>query len=445
MGTILETEEAVDEDHRIELISGLAVLPDGIRHVRIEVTKALIGNVEEITGSEVRTPLIFPGFMDIHVHAREYPEPSREGPVERAHWEAACRKETFLSAGKAAINGGVTLFAAMPNDPAPPDRLASYAKKTKVSSSSPCPVVLFAAVTESSEPWADLPYKVYLDAKPSTCSFNKWTDLRTVLARYSGRRMFFHAEDPVTMERVGPYGPRWKIRPPEAEMAAVDRILEFTVKYGLLSHLCHVSTESAVNLIADFNKHSSQPVTCEVTPHHLFFSISDDGVLGNGKPMGQSASLFDCNPPLRSETDRRFMLHALKHGLVDVLASDHAPHLLEEKNNGAPGMPHLDTLGPFAGWLINECDYSCSRIAEILSAGPARIMCKFMDRPRGSIQNGFAASFTILDLSRFTLVDGDQIAGRGPLQTLCSWSPFSGVSLPTYVVGTVVDGKEYTF
>lgn len=445
METNLENSGTISEDNQTQMICGLAVLPDGICSVRIKVKKGFIDTVEKISALEETAPLIFPGLMDIHVHAREYPQPSTASPLERAQWETACRKETFLSAGKAAINGGVTLYAAMPNDPYPPDRLEAYAAKQTIASSSPCPVILFAAVTASSEPWADLPYKVYLDVKPGSCSFHKWADLGNVLERYRGCRMFFHAEDPLVIEQLGSSGPRWKRRPPEAEIAAVDRILEFTVQYGLQTHFCHVSTESAMNMIVDFNRSSSMPVTCEVTPHHLFFSVSDEGVKGNGLPVNRPPILFDCNPPLRSESDRKFMLHALKHGLVDVLASDHAPHTLQEKNNGAPGMPHLDTLGAFAGWLITVCDYSAVRIAEILAAVPARIMSKNLDRPRGTIRNGFAASFTVLDMTRFTLTDDAQIVGRGPLETLCSWSPFSGVPLPGLVVGTVIDGREHAF
>ncbi|MCX5860512.1 MAG: hypothetical protein WCG29_06345 [Desulfomonile sp.] len=445
MGRRRDTEEPMDEDRQIDSISGRAVLLDGTRTVKIGISSGSIAYVEDISSNETLDTVIFPGFMDIHVHAREYPMPPRENSSDSSAWEAACRKETFLSAGKAAINGGVTLFAAMPNDPSPPDGPQSYKKKIEISSSAPCPVLLFAAVTATSEPWDDLPYKVYLDPKPSRFSFNKWTDLRNVLARYSGCRVFFHAEDPDLIEKLGSQGPRWKTRPPDAEMAAVDRLLELTEKYGLMSHICHVSTEMAVSLITDYNRHSSEPVSCEVSPHHLFFSISDEGVLGAGKPVDIPSELFECNPPLRSERDRRFMLHALKHGLVDVLASDHAPHSLEEKKKGAPGMPHLDTLGPFAGWLIRDGGYSHARISEILAAAPARIMSKYLDQPRGSIKNTFSASFSVLDLSRSTLVDGSQITDRGPLETLCKWSPFSGTPLPAFVVKTVINGKEYEF
>ena len=121
----------------------------------------------------------------------------------------------------------------------------------------------------------NLPYKVYLDIAPSPVSFTTWADLETALARYRGCRVFFHAEDPETLRKFTGDGPRWKNRPPEAEISAVEKILELTAKLGLHSHICHVSTEKAVSLICDYNRVSEDRVTCEVTPHHLFFSIRD--------------------------------------------------------------------------------------------------------------------------------------------------------------------------
>ncbi len=362
-----------------------------------------------------------------------------------AQWEATCRKETFRSAGEAAINGGVTLFGAMPNDPMPPDNARAYARKREISASSICPVILFAAITERSEPWQDIPYKVYLDAAPSPVSFTSWGDLENVLARYSKCRVFFHAEDPEILRHFQGPGPRWKTRPPEAEIRAVEKILELTAKLGLHSHICHVSTERAVSLIGDYNRTSEDRVTCEVTPHHLFFSVQDGKILAAGEQNVSASALLECNPPMRPESDRRFLLDALKEGVIDVLASDHAPHTMDDKRNGSPGMPHLDTLGPFAGWLMNQCEYSPVRVAEVLSTAPARLFHQDLDLPQGTIGTGYAASLTILDIRNSTLVEGNRIKGRGALKTLCGWSPFEGVRLPARVAGTVVRGKQYVF
>jgi len=108
-------------------------------------------------------------------------------------------------------------------------------------------------------------------------------------------------------------------------------------------------------------------------------------------------------------------------------------------------MPHLDTLGPFAGWLINECAFSPTRISEILSQTPGRILAPYLDKPQGVIEQEQCASFTVLDLQRSTLVEGAEIPGRGRLCTRCGWSPFSRLKLPAVVGRTVIQGRDYVF
>lgn len=162
-------------------ITGQAVFADGVRSAEVcfDAQAGSIVAVKEAKSDTDDGTLLFPGFIDIHVHAREYPRPNSSNPQATAQWEAACRKETFRTAGKAAINGGVTLFAAMPNDPVPPDNADAYKEKRQIATSSPCPVVVFAAITEASEPWGDLPYKLYLDALPSAVTFTTWADVES--------------------------------------------------------------------------------------------------------------------------------------------------------------------------------------------------------------------------------------------------------------------------
>ncbi|MCA1960288.1 MAG: dihydroorotase family protein [Desulfomonile sp.] len=428
-------------------ISLPTVFPDGVRAgvVSFDPEAGTVISVERTAETPAGQKLLFPGFVDIHVHAREYPCPSPSDTDAHAKWEAACRKETFLSAGMAALNGGVTLFCAMPNDPVPPSDETSYARKQELAASSPCPAIVYAAVTPKSEPWADLPYKIYLDPAPSPVSFRSWSQLVETLPRFSGCRVFFHAEDPELLAETARTGPRWWTRPPEVEISAVARILELTTKLGLRSHICHVSTKRAAELIAEYNRTADRKVSCEVTPHHLFFSVQDSTVKADGNRDVRESWLLDCNPPLRFEEDRRFLVEALRDGLIDVLASDHAPHTMVEKRSGAPGMPHLETLGAFVGWLVNERAFSPVRIAEVLSLKPATLFRNELETDHGSLQAGVIASFTVLDFGRATEVRDAEITGRGPLRTRCGWSPFAGIPLSASVSAVVVRGKEYLF
>jgi dihydroorotase len=428
-------------------IKATTVFPDKVHPALIEFDpqSSTIIAVERIEAADRNERLLFPGFMDIHVHAREYPRPDPRDAAALERWEKTCTKETFFSAGQASINGGVTLFCAMPNDPDPPYDEATYRRKLEIARTSECPVILFAAITRSSEPWADLPYKVYLDNVPSAVSFDDWGALEEALDGYRGCRVFFHAEDPEELAPPGTEGPRWFTRPPRAERSAVEKILDLTAKLGLRSHICHVSTESAVRLIHEYNRAASVRVTCEVSPHHLFFSVDEGKVSAAIGTELEEAAFLECNPPLRSESDRRFLLHALREGLIDVLASDHAPHTRDDKAASAPGMPHLDTLGAFAGWMITDVGFTPQRVAEVLSSVPATIFSTDLSLAHGRIENGCAASFTELDLSGVTLVSGDRIEGRSKLKTRCGWSPFSGLPLPAAVAKTCVLGHEYNF
>jgi dihydroorotase len=432
---------------QVSSIKGNVAFADAVRpaEISVDLDSGLILSVDALDRVEAASTILFPGFVDLHVHAREYPEPEGD-PAAVSTWEALCRKETFQTAGRAAINGGVTLFAAMPNDPVPPDNAERYEAKRKLIASSPCPVILFAAASPTSEPWADIPYKVYLDDHPSSFGFTSWKDLGGALARFRGCRVFFHAEDPDLLKKTGT-GPRWKTRPPQAEIAAVEKILDFTARHGLITHICHLSVAKSVRLIEEFNSTASQKVTCEVTPHHLFFGIRDGSVrtaLGSKVPHTE-AYLLECNPPIRSEDDRRYLLQALRDGRIDMVATDHAPHTLEDKRNGSPGMPHLDTVGAFAGWLMKKCRFTPSRIAAVLSQEPAKKLAVDLACPHGTIEAGSAASFTVLDLSEVTEIEQTALRVRGPLETRCGWSPFAGCAFPASVAKTIVRGKTYSF
>jgi dihydroorotase len=428
-------------------LNGTVVFPDGPVSTRLTIDsgEGAIVSVERSGAPAPGRVLLFPGFIDIHVHARQYPRPIGDDPVQLRTWEAICAKETFLTSGRAAINGGVTLYAAMPNDPIPPSGPNAYARKVQVAAQSQCPVIVFGMIAEDSEPWADIPYKLYLDVKGSRGAISDWGVTDAVLKRFAGCHVFFHAEDPLTLEHAPKQGPRWLTRPAEAEAIAVDRILDLTSKHGLRTHICHVSTERAVNLITDFNRETASKVTCEVTPHHLYFSVDGEKVKARASEDVARPELLGSNPPLRPEADRRFLVEALRFGLIDVLATDHAPHTLEDKSSGAPGVPHLDTLGAFSGWLIVDAGFAPQRIAQVLAEIPGKIMAPYLSKPHGVIEPGAVASFTEIDLDRVTEVQADRIIGRGQLETRCGWSPFDGTSLPAAVSRTVLRGREHRF
>ncbi len=144
------------------------------------------------------------------------------------------------------------------------------------------------------------------------------------------------------------------------------------------------------------------------------------------------------NPPLRSIEDRKLMLAALREGTLDYLATDHAPHTLEEKSRGISGQPHLDTYGEFVTWLILEQGFTAQQVAAFCSENPGRFRTIPTQRPLrfGRIEPGNTASLTVLNLARPTTVR------RGDLKTKCGWSPFEGVTFPGSVEAVFLRGQR---
>ncbi len=142
------------------------------------------------------------------------------------------------------------------------------------------------------------------------------------------------------------------------------------------------------------------------------------------------------NPPLRAETDRQAMLAALRDGTLDYLATDHAPHTLEEKARGISGQPHLDTYGAFVTWLLVEQGFTPERVARFCSVNPGAFVNPYTTpRKFGRIEPEYTASLTVLNLARPTTIR------REDLKTKCGWSPFEGVTFPGSVEAVFLNGK----
>ena len=147
------------------------------------------------------------------------------------------------------------------------------------------------------------------------------------------------------------------------------------------------------------------------------------------------------NPPLRGPEDRLQIIEALRTGEIDYLATDHAPHTIEEKSVGTSGVPHLDTYGAFAAWLIAEQAFTPEDIARVCAFNPGKFVRPFLPAGfglgYGRIEGGYVGSLTIVDPAKPYTVT------RESLRTKCGWSPFEGHTLPGSVRYTVVRGEVY--
>lgn len=362
--------------------------------------------------------LIFAGMGDIHIHARDDVS------------ERETYKEDFRTAAAAALHGGVVHVADMPNNPvAPIDDVSYRAKQRHLQGRRvPIQVTLYAGIGPGTRPLSfSVPYKVYMGPSVGDLFFTSLEQLDATLAAYRGCAVSFHCEDPELLERHRGAATHEQRRPPECEVSATRFALQMIEKYGLRGKLCHYSVEEGLPLIREARRRGLS-VTCEVTPHHLYFDES--------QIYDENRGLMQMNPPLRRPRDREAMLAALRDGTLDYLATDHAPHTLEEKARGISGQPHLDTYGAFVTWLIVEQGFSPRQVARFCAANPGEFVNPYTAPKKfGRIEAGYVASLTVLNLKRPITVR------REDLKTKCGWSPFEGVTFPGSVEAVFVDGK----
>jgi dihydroorotase len=418
------------------VVEGEIVNPDGIHDTQIGIDQGFITALKKqgLRGErkiEAHHCLIFPGFIDLHVHLRE----------DGSHkWDY---KEDFTSGTAAALHGGITTVVDMPNTPAPGITAARIREKRELAHRKSkglidiffCGAVAESHLNELTEMQKEVvAYKIYL---AETCGLHIAEEtlpkaLKAVEA--TSKPVVIHCEDQRIIDRrkeelkVKEGGKKKQqklhseLRPSEAELSAVKHVLSSaSALRSVKINIAHVSVYETVDLMRRYkNMH------CEVTPHHLFFTRDE---------VATKKSFLKTNPPLRTEENRLQLLTAFKEGRIDFLASDHAPHTKEEKARDifeAPaGVPHLDTYGNFVSWLIVRCDVHPTLIARVCAYNPALFLGL---NDRGRIAVGKRANLTILDLQRHVKISGDH------LYTKCGWSPFDGYELPGAVKHTISNG-----
>ena len=351
--------------------------------------------------------IIFPGFVDMHVHLRE------------PGWE---RKEDFRTGTLAAAHGGVTTVVDMPNNPVPTGSAAALgAKRSLAREKAVIDVRFYGAVLEENlgtlkDLREAVGYKLYLSETTGTGAFPR-TQLGRAFGELSmiGKPVSLHCEDQEVIskrreELRGVDAPdlHCDLRPPEAETEAVRSVVESLAENrSLRANICHSSTGETVRLVKGARE-AGLKLRCEVTLHHVYF---------NRRAMLENRRL-KTNPPLRPEEDRQAVLRSLADGGVSFLVTDHAPHLESEKDgDGAAGVPGLDDFSHVVSWLIRERGVDPLTVARVASWNPSRYLG--LD-DRGEIALGKRADFAVLDMHSPEVVTSEG------LQTKCGWSPYEG-------------------
>jgi dihydroorotase len=403
---------------------------DGIADVLVSdgVVKAIGGEIAA-NGAEVIDAeglLVVPGFIDIHVHLRE---PGRED------------KETIATGTRAAAAGGFTTICPMPNtDPVIDsatgvNHVLAVAARDGVVRVRPIAAVTRGELGEAITEFGDL-------AKAGAVAFSDdgapvWDPgiMRRALEYTAmlGRPLMNHAELPALVAggvvHEGLVAARLGLKgvPSAAEAACVARDIEIAAETGGRLHICHVSTARACELIADAKRRGVR-VTAEVTPHHL--TLTDEAI-------GQFNTLARVAPPLRSAEDREALRVALREGVLDCVATDHAPHTAIEKDQpfdqAPPGMIGLDfAFALLFTELVETGVIPLETLIQRMTADPARVL----SLGGGTLRPGSAADITVLDLNGETRVVPEAI------HSLSKNTPFLGRTLKSAVVHTFVEGRH---
>jgi dihydroorotase len=414
------TPAAVRSEGSAVRSEGSAAAPTVPRRVEIDIKTGLITSVSAPrgTGDIVLDEdfLVFSGLVDQHVHARE--DPSGKDTY----------KESFQTAADAALHGGIVAYVEMPNNPQPPVDDASYIAKRELTSGSFVDVLLYAGVGPQTSPLSfPAPYKTYMGPSIGDLFFEDEAQLRDALSRYRGQFIAFHAEDPVLLERHRGAPTHAESRPREAEIEAIDLILRIAENYGFRPHICHLTTAEGLELIRAARKRGVR-VTTEVTPHHLYYDQDNAAAFAH-------TDFLQCNPPIRTRLDRIALLEGLRCGDIECLASDHAPHTVDEKERGMSGVTHLDTFGPFLFWLMSE-GFDLATLQRVASENPGRMISRYLPHRYGKVEPGFVGSLTILKKEEIMI-------RRGDLKTRAGWSPFEGVTFGGRVSHSIVRGRIF--
>lgn len=399
---------------------------DALRDLRIrdgivvEIGEALAPRDDELV-LEAENAVVAPGFIDMHVHLREPGNPE---------------KETIATGTEAALRGGFTAVACMPNtQPAldSAERLAELARA--LARSARVRVYPVAAITQARRGEAPTDYRALARAgavafSDDGASVDDPAVLRAAaLAALEVPGVFIsHCEDArlkgsgvmtdgVVARSLGVAG-----SPRIAEDIVVARDLAIAAATGKAFHIAHLSTAGALDYVRHARAHGGR-ATCEVTPHHLLLTDAAIASLGAGAKV---------NPPLRRDEDVAALRAGVRDGTIDAFATDHAPHTAAEKRAAldcaAVGFSGLEiAVGAYAQALP---DLDLLRFVALLSTNPARIL----DVPGGTLALGSPGDVTVFAERAWT-VDPAAFASLGKS------TPFAGWRLPRRVVATVVGGE----
>ncbi|MDH7509335.1 MAG: dihydroorotase [Methanomassiliicoccales archaeon] len=337
--------------------------------------------------------LILPAAIDAHVHFRD---------------PGLTHKEDFQTGTIAAAFGGVSCIFDMPNTLPPAISVEAIREKTQlVAKKAWVDFGLFGGCAPSFKPEsiADMVigYKLFMSSTTGMLLVPDDQSLTKILASVSktGKVISVHAEDEKMILKLPEKNlfDHDRNRPIEAEINAIRKLVwNFS---GRRIHICHISAAASLNSI------ENSKFTTEVTPHHL--------LLDNSFELGAFGKV---NPPLRNRNERELLFEAFANGKIDIIASDHAPHTIEEKEDDfdiAPcGMPGVETTVPLMLNLVRRGLIDLKTLIMCACEKPAQIF----GLPKGRIEVGFDGDLVVVDLKKIEKIRAENLHSK------CGWTAF---------------------
>lgn len=397
------------------------------------------GRIEQV-GTEIKCPdncrvmdakgrLLMPGMIDDQVHFRE---------------PGATNKGDIYSESRAAVAGGITSYMDMPNTNPHTVTLEALEAKYRIAAERSAANYAFYLgatndnidVIRSLDPKQACGIKVFMGASTGNMLVDREESLEKIF-RDAPVLVATHCEDSPTIQRNEeearvkygddvPISMHPLIRSEESCYLSSSLAVDLAKRHDTRLHVLHLSTAREMYLF-EAKPLDKKRITAEVCVHHLFFSDKDYELKG---------AFIKCNPAIKKSSDRDALRQALKEGRIDVVATDHAPHLLDEKMGNyfqAPsGLPLVQHALPMLLELCRDEYLSLEMLVEKTSHAPARL---FDIAERGYLREGYWADLVLVDYDHPFRVERDDVLYK------CGWSPLEGMRLRSSIAATFVNGQ----
>jgi dihydroorotase len=395
-----------------------------------EVSDSISAKSSDVFVIDAEGKYLLPGAIDDQVHFRE---------------PGLTQKATIETESKAAIAGGITSFIEMPNTNPQTTTIEKLEEKFEIASKTSAAnySFMFGGTNDNLDEILKVDPKTVAGLKLflGSSTGNMLVDDPKVLEKiFKSTNMIIsvHCEDEATInknlqEHLDKFGEDIPvkyhpiIRSEEACYISSSKAIKLAEKTGARLHVFHISTGKETSLFSNKIPLKDKKITAEVCIHHLWFSDED---------YDKKGSFIKWNPAVKTANDREQLWEALLDDRIDVIASDHAPHTLEEKKNiytKAPsGGPLVQHALPAMLEMFHRGKISIEKIVEKMCHNPAIL---FQVEKRGYIKEGYFADLVLVDLNNPWTVKKDNILYK------CGWSPFEGTTFKSRITHTFVNGS----